>query len=439
MEGPISGRVLVVTPADSGIGPEPGNPDGSFVRGSGASAADGERRAAEGETPEAADSDGGSHVCDPREVADCLSRRLPFEVVLRGERTAPEYLAELGPTLDCVVVLGVDTGPLGSPVEEGSIPAVVCEAPIVETRSDASSDAITVGTVVERVRVAVHEGRARSRLRDTNARLTTLNRYARDIAGYETVDAVLDRTVEAATDALAFDFCVVLLVDGERFVPRASGLPDPDLSPFDVTEGIAGRTLAAGESEIVSDIQSDPDAVVEHDDLRAVLSSPIGSEGVLQVASYDRDAFDDRDREFAEILSGCTREALARLERETGLRTERDCLHTFYTEHPVPALRAERQDDEVVVARTNAAYESTFGVDPGFHSLQDAVGTEPERELYEAVLRGDGTERGSITRSVAEGPDGRYTLTVTPASPPGRCDCAFGVYQAAGSGPDGDV
>ena len=436
-EESVGGRVLVVAPAGSEHGSGPDDRDGSFVRGGDASGTDREERAGETDDPETADSDGpASRACSPQEVAAGLSDRLPVEVVFRDERTAPEYLDELGPTLDGVVVLGSETGPLGSPVDDGSVSAIVCEGPIVEDSGAVSADAVTVGEVTAEVRAVVREGRARSDLRDQNARLTALNRYARDIAGCETVDAVLDRTVEAATDALAFDFCVILLVDGGQLVPRASALPEPELHPIDVTDGIAGRTLAAGASEIVEDIQSDPDAVVEHDDLHAVLSVPIGSEGVLQVASYDRDAFDERDREFAEILSGYTREALARLEREAGLRVERDRLHGFYTGLPVPALCVERRDDGIAVTSTNAAYGSAFGGSQESRLLRDAVPTDGERELYEAALRTGSVVRGPITRSVADGPDERYVLVAVPVSPPGGSDYAFGVYYD--SEPDGD-
>ena len=451
-EDPAGGRVLVVAPL------EPGNDRnddaGSFVRGGGATATeddgDGSGRDDEGASDRddsrppvdgsaASDDRRGraqARGADPATVADGIADRLPAEVVLRDERTAEEYLAELGPTIDCVVVLGGDTGPLGSLSDDVSIPAVVCERPIVETDADDAPTGVTVATVAERVRNLVREARSRSDLQDRNTRLTVLGRYARDITGCETTDAVLDRTLEAATDALAFDYCVVLLVDGDRLVPRASVLPDPELSPVDVTEGIAGRTLETGEAEIVADMQSDPDAVVEHDDLHAVLSVPIGSAGVLQIASRSRDAFDDRDKEFAEILSGYTDEALARLEREAALRTECDRLHAFYTSVPVPVLSVERHADEVTVADVNDAYEEAFADalpdEPG-EPLRAVVPTEAERDRYAAALNRNETTQGTVDRRVGDD-EADVDLTVIPASPPGGPDYAFGVYRRV----DGD-
>ena len=432
----MGGRILVVAPSASGGGPDDG---GSFVRGGASGAERHGGRSKAGSDGSEADSAGGadrSPGSDPAAVADGIADRLPVEVVVKNEQTAREYLAELGPTIDCVVVLGRDTGPLGGLADDVSVPAVVCERPVAEA-DDPERRTIPVAAVAERVRAVVREVRDRSHLREQNTRLTALSRYARDITGCETIDAVLHRTLEAATDALAFDYYVVLLADGGQLVPRASALPDPDLSPSGVTEGIAGRTLETGEAEIVSDMQSDPDAVVEHDDLHAVLSVPIGSRGVLQIAARSRDAFDERDKEFAEILSGYTREALARLEREATLRAERDRLYALYTKLPVPVLSVECRDGESTVAGVNGAYEEVFGRNPAGEPLSDAVPTQTEHGQYEAALDGGVVSRGTVARSAGTR-ESDITLTVIPVSPPGRSGCAFGVYRPAGVDADAD-
>nr|WP_281381249.1 GAF domain-containing protein [Halobellus ruber] len=255
-----------------------------------------------------------------------------------------------------------------------------------------------------------------------------MSRYAGDITGCETVDDVLDRAVEAATDALAFDCCVILLVDGDRLVPRASALPELDLTPSGITDEIAGRTLQTGEAEVVTDMQSDPDAVPEHDDLHAVLSVPIGSRGVLQIASRSHDAFDEHDKEFAEILAGYTREALARLEREVTLRAERDRLHAFYTAVPVPILCVERQEGDLTVADSNDAYEAAFDGNLAGRPLSAVVPTEAEQRRYEAVLDGGETSRGTVVRRVDDR-EREVPLTVIPVSPPDGSAYAFGVYR----------
>ena len=439
-EDPVGGRILVVAPFKPD-GLRDGGADSSVRTDDASGSDDAERRPPAdgdgervGDTPDAEEHDEPS--TDPEFVADGIAERLSAEVVLKNDRTAEEYLADLGPTIDCVVVLGSDTGPIGCLGDDVSIPAVVCERPVVMT--DASESAtIPIATVVDRVRAIVRETRGRSDLQEQNTRLTALSRYARDITGCETVDAVLDRTVEAATDALAFDYCVILLADGDRLVPRASALPDPDLSPSSATEGIAGRTLETGDAEIVADMQSDPDAVVEHDDLHAVLSVPIDSQGVLQIASRSRDVFDERDKEFAEILSGYTREALARLEREVALRAERDRLHAFYTAIPVPALCVERQAGAMTVTEVNSAYEEVFADVPTGQPLTAAVPTQAERDRYETALTDGSLSRETCVRRVGDRNEG-VALTVIPVSPPGGPGHAFGVYRTDRVGADED-
>ncbi len=439
-EDPVGGRILVVAPFEP-EGRRGGGADSS-VRTGGSSGSDGAECQSPvdgdgervGDTPDAEDYDESS--TDPEAVADGIADRLSAEVVLRNERTAEEYLADLGPTIDCVVVLGSDTGPLGRLGDDVSIPAVVCERPVVA--ADASeSAAIAVSAVADRVQAVVREVRGRSDLQDQHTRLTTLSRYARDITGYETVEAVLDRTVEAATDALAFDYCVIMMTDGNRLVPRASALPDPDVSPSGATEGIAGRTLETGDAEVVADMQSDPDAVVEHDDLHAILSVPIGSRGVLQVASRSHDAFDERDREFAEILSGYTREALARLEREVALRAERDRLHAFYTAIPVPVLCVERQAGTMTVTEVNGAYEEVFGGVPTGQPLTAVVPTQAECDRYETALTDGSRSRETVVRRVGDRNED-VTLAVIPVSTPGGSEYAFGVYRTDRAGVDED-
>ncbi|SMP32695.1 GAF domain-containing protein [Halobellus salinus] len=417
-DDPVGGRVLVVSPSEPGDRSD----DGSFVRGGDAPGTDagGAGSADGGGSP-----DRGS---DPDTVAAGIADRLPVEVVLRDERTAGEYLEELGPTIDCVVVLGSNTGPLGCLPDDVSIPAVVCERPVAGAGGAEGATGIPVAAVAARVRAVVRETRWRSDLQDQNTRLTALSRYAGDITGCETVDAVLDRTVAAVTDALAFDHCVVLFPDGDRLVPRASALPDPELRHIGVTEGVAGRTLSTGEAEIVADVQSDPDAVINHDDLHALLSVPIGSRGVLQIASRARNAFDERDEEFTEILAGYTREALARLEREVTLRAERDRLHALYAAIPVPVVCVERHEKETTVVEANSAYEEVFPGNPTGQSLSTAVPTEAERGRYEAALNGEGESQGSVIRRVGSREE-PVALAVIPVTPPDGSHYAFGVYR----------
>jgi GAF domain-containing protein len=378
--------------------------------------------------PAASDVDPAGRDCDPETVLAVLEGELDAEVVVRCGETATEYVSELGPTLDCVVVLGDNRPLIHELIEDGSVPTIVCEPPIIGRIDKAVAGEDSIEELVERIRVELENDHTRNALRESNARLTALSHYAEDITACETVDAVAERTVEATTDALAYDYCVVRLVEGELLVPRASTLPEARVNTSRVTDGIAGRTLRGGESEIVADIQTDPDAIPEHDDLRAGLSVPIGDRGVIQVASTDRDAFGEQDREFVEILAGYTREALERIEREVTLRKERDRLHAFFGELPVPAVHIERLDGVACVKEINCAYADQFGeVEPG-DRLSEIVSTDVEREQFEAALETGRVSADMVERPSDDGEVREFALSVVPVPTPGVESCAYGIY-----------
>ncbi|WP_435182882.1 GAF domain-containing protein [Halobellus sp. EA9] len=360
-------------------------------------------------------------------VVETLEEELSVEVVVRCRDTAVEYVEELGPTLDCVVVLGDDRALIRSLIEDDAVPTVVYEPPFVETVETSGPTESTIRELVERVRAEVGAAKRTSHLRESNARLTALSHFAEDITACETVGAVVERTLDATTQALAYDYAVIYLLEGDRLLPRATSLPDASVRPLGVDEGIAGRTLRSGESEIVSDLQSVEDARPQTDELHAGISVPIDGRGVIQVASGARAAFDESDLEFVEILAGYAREALERIEREVTLRRERDRLHAFFDGLPAPAVYVERRDGELRVEEVNGAYDEQFGTVRSGRPLAD-VADVSETEQFEAALGTAGVSTGVVERSTAAGGVGTFALHVVAVSPPGSDECAYGIY-----------
>lgn len=365
---------------------------------------------------------------DSAQVVERLKERLPAEVVVRCPETAIEYVDELGPTLDCVVVISENRRLINTLITECAVPTIVFEPPVIGRIDGIVHGNDPVEELLEVVEVEIQNDHIQNDLQESNARLTALSHYAEDITACETVDAVAKRTVEATIDALAFDYCVLLLVEGELLVPRASTLPEPPASPCGVTEGIAGRTLKRGVSEFVPDMQSDPDALPEHDELHAVLSVPIADRGVIQVVSEDRDAFDDQDREFVEILAGYTREALQRIEREVTLRKERDRLHAFFGDLPTPAVFVERRDGEAIVEEVNRTYAEQISETAPGTPLAEFVRDDAELDHYECAFETGTMTNGSVERERPNGEIQRFALSVVPVSPPTAHECAYGIY-----------
>jgi hypothetical protein len=377
-----------------------------------------------------AESDGGNGI-DTAAVTDTLDETMPGQTVTRRGETAVEYLRELGPTVDCVVVS--DDSDLAASLREASssVPLVGygCETP------SATLDALVPrgagpDALADRVSLEVEQARERDHLVEANAKLTALSRHAGEITACETVDEVCDRTLDAAVDALAFNFCTVALVEGDRIVPVASTLPDDERASCDVSEGIAGRTVRTGETQVIGNMQSDPDSIFKKKGKKAVLSVPIGEQGIIQVVSDRGEKFDEQDAEFVEILSGYTNEALERLDRETALRAERDRLFAFFAGLPVPAVYVEADEGEAAALReANDAYRQVFpDAERVGESVERAFPTETERRLFGDDPVDDGPVTRRIERTVADRGLVDVSVTAVPVRTPGSTQSAYGVY-----------
>jgi putative methionine-R-sulfoxide reductase with GAF domain len=377
-----------------------------------------------------AESDGGDGG-DTATVVTTLDETIPGETVTKRGETAVEYLKELGPTVDCVVVS--DDAGLAEEIHEASsnVPLVVygCDAPA------ATIDAVVPrssgpGALADRISLEIEQARERDHLVEANAKLTALSRYASKINGCETVAEVCERTLDAAVEALAFNFCTIALIEGDRIVPVASTLPDEERASCRVSEGIAGRTVRTGETQVVGDMQSDPDSVFRQKGQRAVLSVPIGDRGIIQVVSEYDDEFGQQDAEFVEILSGYTNEALQRLDREAALRAERDRLFAFFAGLPVPAVYVEAEaGTPATLMETNDAYEEVFPEAGATGQTVDrAFPTETEQRLFDGVTDEGAPVTRRIERSVADRGAVDVSVTMVPVQVPGPTYSAYGVY-----------
>ncbi len=161
--------------------------------------------------------------------------------------------------------------------------------------------------------------------------LESLHEIATTIQTEESVDAVCERTVDAAADVPEFDLCSLLLCDGEWLVPRATSADAPvdGSRPMRLDQGLAGKTFRSGDSYLVDEVTPESDADPAKDCYRSGFSVPVGEYGVFQAASTDTAAFDAQDVEFAELLVSHTANAIERLEREAALERQNDRLEEF--------------------------------------------------------------------------------------------------------------
>jgi PAS domain S-box-containing protein len=143
----------------------------------------------------------------------------------------------------------------------------------------------------------------------------------------ETADEVCRLAVETAEQLLEFDLCAVDAVEDGELVPQAvsKGVPSDGYyttTPLDAEGNLAARAYRRGESLRTGDLHEenvDPAA----SGYRAALSVPMGDIGVFQAVSQETDAFEESDRELAELLVSHVTQALQRIQSETALKAEK--------------------------------------------------------------------------------------------------------------------
>ncbi|UIP00161.1 GAF domain-containing protein [Halobaculum sp. CBA1158] len=171
---------------------------------------------------------------------------------------------------------------------------------------------------VERAR----EGETRRQLRAARRRVTRLHEAAAEIAAIDSVDELFELAVEVAGRVLSFDHCAVGVdVDGTELVARERSTDWlPRRVPIEGT--LAGQAYRRGETVYVAEVASE-----RLENSRATGSSitvPFGGDAVFQAISRRTHAFDETDRELAELLAMHVGQAYERLRAQTDLtRRER--------------------------------------------------------------------------------------------------------------------
>jgi PAS domain S-box-containing protein len=158
--------------------------------------------------------------------------------------------------------------------------------------------------------------------------LEALHDAASDLETAENESDVYEIIVAAAEDILDFDIVAVDSVEGDALVQRAWTLDERgdyyEETPLD-EDTFATRSFHRQETIVVDDLR-DYDITPADPDYRSALTVPIPDVGTFQAVSRDVGAFDDADRDLAELLVGHAHEALRRLGHERSLRRQRERL-----------------------------------------------------------------------------------------------------------------
>jgi len=190
-------------------------------------------------------------------------------------------------------------------------------------------DAADADRLATRIRTAVDRSR-RDEPQSREQILRELHEVATDLPGYDSVEMICQRTVEAAETVLEFDNCVIMLAEDDfmRPVALSDEFPGGTVDSLPIDGSVAGHTYRTEETMIVDDADSHPIANPQGP-YKSGLSTPLGDHGTCQMISESEGAFDQEDRELAELLVAHTQAALDRLARETALREQNERLEQF--------------------------------------------------------------------------------------------------------------
>jgi signal transduction histidine kinase len=167
---------------------------------------------------------------------------------------------------------------------------------------------------------------------DAKRRLTQLHRAATELQSATTRDEVYDLVIDAAVEILGFDWCAVVTPGEKQFVVErlSAGAPlEPGTPTLRLDEGLTARTFREQTTVVFGDLGEYEEAKPVDDSFTSCLSAPLGKWGVFQCLSAETDAFDDQDREAAELLASHATAALGRIEHEQTLREQNERLEKF--------------------------------------------------------------------------------------------------------------
>ena len=154
--------------------------------------------------------------------------------------------------------------------------------------------------------------------------LSALYEAITEFVGAATRPEAVEHVVSAMSDAADLPNAAVYLYDEDEGVLRPERLsPDgadlvgtpPTIGPG---EGVAWRVFAAGETVLYDDVREAEDVYNPETPVRSELIVPLGEHGVLIAGDPRPGAFDERNREFAEIIAAAaeaTLDSVAQTER----------------------------------------------------------------------------------------------------------------------------
>ena len=262
----------------------------------------------------------------------------------------------------------------------------------------------------ERLRIRVREA-IEDAIEDDERRfghLETMHEFALAFESCEDRESAYQLAVDAATKILDSDVTVLYVEESGQLHPVATRgeLFEDRLRPYDVDEGVIGRTFETGRSSFNPHISVSDDASPLTEDIRSGISAPVGSFGVIQSISTQSGDFDDRDVQLIELLASHVSSTITRLESRQAVHDERDRFASLF--ETVPDAVVLTEGDSETIIEVNPGFERIFGYDGDEiigESLDDLI-VPDDREAFVVYdeIGVDGVLTTELVRETVDGP-----------------------------------
>ena len=139
-----------------------------------------------------------------------------------------------------------------------------------------------------------------------------LNKVAVEFHKINNEKEICEKTLNSAKNILSLDLSAIRLAKDDKLVAIATS-DKIKLQDVSIDHGILGKAYKNNQSYLTIDSAKEPDANPIKNSYKSAITIPIGGIGVFQAVSLQKNAFNRRDLELAEILIASTKSALNRV------------------------------------------------------------------------------------------------------------------------------
>ena len=185
-------------------------------------------------------------------------------------------------------------------------------------------DVQTLQTLANQVATSIQKARLQYRTQEHLRVLTTLQSISHTVASSLELDEILNNVIQLLKDSFGYTYLSIYLLDGDTlYLGTQLGYPETMLIPeIPITRGVIGRTARTRETQLIRDVEADPEFLRGSYEVKSEVAVPLLKEdavlGVLNVESNRNRPLDENDVNLLNALAGSVAIAIdnARLHAE---------------------------------------------------------------------------------------------------------------------------